>query len=348
MFERSRQQQKYLRVIVLLLASGLLGSELALRWLWGLGQPVLLQADSEIGYLFQPNQDKHRFGRQLQYNRYGQRSEPLRDPKPSLRILMTGDSVLNGGNLIDQAETIAEQVEAQLHKSSPTTTVEVLNASAGSWGIGNQWAYLQRFGDFNSDVLILQIGTHDLVQATSTGEHIGRAPNFPDRTPILAWQEVWSRYIWPQLRLQWHLRQVQPPTEPPNPQTTAQIEQFYQQQFEQNLQVLTEIFAWAERQSLPVWVVYTPDRADVLPPTDFPLDHQPYLKAEFVAWLRSRSIPLIDTHQAWAKLPPELTATYFRDDVHLTPAGNQAVAALIVAAIQTQQQFSDVLLEYSE
>lgn len=337
MFEQLHQQQKYLRIMILLLFSGLIGSELALRWLWGLGQPVLLQADPEIGYLFQPNQNKHRFGRQLQYNRYGQRSEPLGDPKPPLRILMTGDSVLNGGNLIDQAETISEQVETQFQKNLSPATIEVLNASAGSWGIGNQWAYLQRFGDFNSDVLILQIGTHDLVQATSTDEHIGRAPNFPDRTPVLAWQEVWARYLWPQLRLQWHLRQAQPPTESPDPQTTRQIEQFHQQQFEQNLQILSELLAWAELQSLPVWVVYTPDRADVLPPTDFPLDHHPYLKAEFVAWLRSRDIQLIDTHQAWQSLPSELTATYFRDDVHLTPAGNQAVAALIVEAIKTKQ-----------
>lgn len=247
--------------------------------------------------------------------------------------------MLNGGNLIDQTETIAEQVEVQLQQERPPDTVEVLNASAGSWGLGNQWAYLQHFGDFESDLLILQIGTHDLVQATSTGEHIGKVPNFPDRAPVLAWQEAWSRYLWPQIRLQWHLRwsrssaQSTALTPAQTQQRERQREQHYQQQFEANLDILAELLAWAEARSLPVWVVYTPDRVDVLRPHDFPAAHQPYRKAEFVDWLRSRQIPLIDSHRAWQELSPELTATYFRDDVHLTPAGNQAVAALIMAAM---------------
>lgn len=350
MFERLSRQEKYLSGAILLLLGGFVVSELAWRWLWGLGQPVLLQTDPDIGYLFQPNQQTHRFGRQLQYNRHSQRSEPLRQPQPPLRILMTGDSVLNGGNLIDQTETIAEQVEAQwaaqLEFDVPPDSVEVLNASAGSWGLGNQWAYLQRFGDFDSELLILQIGTHDLVQATSTGEHIGKVPNFPDRAPVLAWQEVWSRYVWPQIQLQWHLWRSQPhaqsraaPTPDPDygDEHERQRQHHSQQQFEQNLEILTELLVWAQARSLPVWVVYTPDRVDVLTPDDFPSDYQPRFKAEFVDWLRSRQIPLIDTHDAWQALPPERTGTYFRDDVHLTPAGNQAVAALVVAALAARE-----------
>ncbi|MGB0560561.1 MAG: SGNH/GDSL hydrolase family protein [Spirulinaceae cyanobacterium] len=340
MFQRSTSQRAnwrrgFLSSVGLLLATLLL-LELGLRWLTGLGNPALLQRDPEIGYRFVPSQRKHRLGRQLRYNRYSQRSEPLAQPPPDRRILMTGDSVLNGGNWIDQSETIAEQLETQLNRATPNITIEVLNASAGSWGIGNQWAYLQQFGSFESNLLILQIGTHDLIQPTSTGENIGADPSFPDRAPWFALQEVWSRYLWPQSFIQGPLRQLQSPAPEPNPKPRPNPEQIYaaqQEQFEQNLQILGELLAWAASQDLPVAVVYTPDRVDVLPPADFPENYQPPFKAEFVEWLRSHPVPLIDIHQAWQALPPEVVTTYFRDTVHLTPAGNGAVAEEIAAAI---------------
>lgn len=49
---------------------------------------------------------------------------------------MVGDSVLNGGNFIDQSQIIRELFEKKLIASA--YPAEVLNASAGSWGIGNQ------------------------------------------------------------------------------------------------------------------------------------------------------------------------------------------------------------------
>lgn len=323
------------RKLLVLMISGLGGVLLlegGLRLFLGLGDPVVLQADPEIGYLFQPNQAKHRFGNAVYYNQYSQRSDALQEPKPQFRVLMTGDSVLNGGNLTDQAVTIAEQLETQLLAAG--TTAEVLNASAGSWGIGNQWAYLQRFGAFESDLLILQIGTHDLVQPTSTGEKIGQDLNFPDRAPKCALQEVSTRYLWPKLRLLQHrfFPSRTDPTPPPGTKDTA-ID--FQALFENNLAILSEIVDWAESQDLEVWVVYTPDRFDVLPPPEF-ADHQPFSKLAFTKWLRSRQVPLIDTHTAWQQLPSEIAQTYFRDPVHLTPAGNTAVAEQIADAIAEQ------------
>ena len=121
--------------------SVLVATELSLRLALGLGNPVLVQVDSESGYRFQPNQKVWRFGRTIEYNRYSQRSEPIAAQKPTrtLRILMTGDSVLNGGNPTDQPRTITELFEHKLSASGHQA--EVLNASAGSWGIGNQFGY---------------------------------------------------------------------------------------------------------------------------------------------------------------------------------------------------------------
>ena len=73
--------------------------ELALRLL-GFGNPALLQADANADYIFAPNQLVYRFGNRHEYNQFSQRSEKIDAAKPegTLRIVMIGDSVLNGNN----------------------------------------------------------------------------------------------------------------------------------------------------------------------------------------------------------------------------------------------------------
>ena len=97
----------------------------------------MLQADANAGYIFAPNQLVYRFGNRVEYNQFSQRSEQIdsANPEDTLRILMIGDSVLNGNNTTDQKETIPELFEARL--LGIKKQVEVLNASAGSWAINN-------------------------------------------------------------------------------------------------------------------------------------------------------------------------------------------------------------------
>lgn len=102
---------------------------------------------------------------------------------------MIGDSVLNGGNPTDQSQILSELFKAKLSTSQVSASqvsAQVLNASAGSWGIGNQMGYLRKFGTFQADAVILQIGTHDLIQPTSTSERVGGDPNYPNQPPLLA------------------------------------------------------------------------------------------------------------------------------------------------------------------
>lgn len=285
--------------------------ESGLRLGLGLGYPVLSMADSQTGYRFQPNQNRRRLGKTIQYNQYSQRSDPVVMPKPenTLRILMVGDSVLNGGTLIDQSQTISELLETQL--SSDNTSVEVLNASAGSWGIGNQLGYLRKFGFFDSDILILQIGTHDLVQPKSSSDRVGRDPNYPNRLPLLATQELCQRYLIPRVQRRLGLNAS---GEIP---TTTELEA----QFRQNMTYFQEIIALARRQSLPVYVLYTPNWVDVLPQPQDPL-----YKDEFLSLLESLQVPVIDLQERWSALPATTVESYFRDSVHLTVSGNQAIA----------------------
>ncbi|MEC4805047.1 MAG: SGNH/GDSL hydrolase family protein [Jaaginema sp. PMC 1079.18] len=285
--------------------------EAGLRLFLGLGYPVLSMADAQTGYRFQPNQNRHRLGKKQQYNQYSQRSEAVVMPKPdrTFRILMVGDSVLNGGTPTDQSQTISELLEGQLPATQKT--VEVLNASAGSWGIGNQLGYLRKFGLFDSDILILQIGTHDLVQPQSQSDRVGHDPNYPDHLPFLATQELWQRYLWPRLQSRfWE-------TTPSEIPTTEDLEQ----QFQKNMADLQEIINLAQERSVMVYVLYTPNWVDVLPQPSEPL-----YKNQFLDFLKGLHVPVIDIQQAWANEPSRTVETYFRDSVHLTVAGHKAIA----------------------
>ncbi|MGB0560555.1 MAG: hypothetical protein ACPGVO_01970 [Spirulinaceae cyanobacterium] len=55
---------------------------------------------------------------------------------------------------------------------------------------------------------------------------------------------------------------------------------------------------------MPTLRDYFPDRVDVLLPADFPENYQPLFKTEFVEWLRSHPVPLIDIHSGLAGATP--------------------------------------------
>lgn len=295
--------------------------ELGLRWGFGLGNPVLSMADEATGYRFQPNQRVVRFGNEVIYNAYSQRSGPVVLPKPAdqLRILMTGDSVLNGGTPTDQAEIITEALQTRLDAAGINATV--LNASAGSWGIGNQWGYLRRFGTFDSDLLILQIGSHDLIQPTSEGDRVGVDFNYPEHKPLLALQEVWQRYLYPGMARRWGWPMT---AEIPAPKDVNA-------QWQENRTQLRAIAEWSHRQNLPMWVLFVPYRVEVIPT---PLE--PLYRREFLDFLTEENIPVVDLHQHWQELPLSEVEGYYRDSVHLTPAGNEAVAIALQTAIKQQ------------
>lgn len=301
-------------VYVLLL---LIVIEIILRLFFGLGNPILLQADTDTGYRFRPNQIVFRFGKKAEYNQYSQRSEPINAKKPQgkMRILMVGDSVLNGGNPTDQKETITELFEARLRATK--RPVEVLNASAGSWGIGNEWGYIRKFGLFESDAVILEISTHDLTQPTSTSERVGNDPNYPTQPPLLALQEAWTRYTRPQLASIFHFQS--PPTEVPPP-----LPQDLDLQFKQNMQELKVLAKLVDAKNIPFFVMFMPQLDNLMPTAS-----TPKYKFEFLKLCKEIQILVIDVHAKWSNLPPAKVKTYFRDNFHPAVPGNQAAADLL-------------------
>lgn len=185
------------------LLAGLALLEAVARFGLGLGDPPLSIPDSEIDYLFAPNQNCRRFGNRVVYNNVSMRME--RDitgsPRPGQRrILLVGDSVVNGGVLTDQADLASTLLDGDLRAQGAG---DVCNISAGSWGPMNYAAYFRKYGTFGATDLVLEVTAHDLWEddpRQSAGCSVGKDVSSPDRKPLLACWEGFTRYLVPRVR----------------------------------------------------------------------------------------------------------------------------------------------------
>jgi lysophospholipase L1-like esterase len=170
-------------------------SELFARLVLGLGSPPLSMSHPTIEYMFKPNQDVYRFGNRFIVNQYGMRTEPFEQNLSSnrqLRVMIFGDSVLNGGNLTDH-RSLATTILARTWEDKFETDVIVGNISAGSWGPGNWLGYAKEYGFFDANAIIVVLSSHDF----------NDNPNFkplnpdthPQNPPILAIFEGITRYL---------------------------------------------------------------------------------------------------------------------------------------------------------
>jgi GDSL-like Lipase/Acylhydrolase family len=194
---------KVVLVVILAVVVGLfVAIEIGLRSLFGFGNPLIYISDAEIGYLLAPNQRTRRFGNRIEINQYSMRGAPIQKiPAPStLRVLLLGDSIANGGWWTDQANTISSLMMHSLRSiiDQSYQEVEVLNVSANSWGPRNELAYLEKFSNFNAQAVVLLINTDDLFATAPTSLPVGRDRNYPDTKPALALVEILRRYVFKQ------------------------------------------------------------------------------------------------------------------------------------------------------
>ncbi|MGD1874817.1 MAG: SGNH/GDSL hydrolase family protein [Mastigocoleus sp.] len=322
---------KYL--ILVYIFAGFSVFEIVLRLTFGLGNPPLFQADSDTGYRFQPNQKLTRFGKKIQYNQYSQRSESitLNKPQKGLRIMIVGDSVSNGGAITDQSKIISEQLKDKLNTKA--NKLEVLNASTGSWGIGNQLGYIRKFGTFQSDLIIIQIGSHDLMQPTSTDKNLGK-PYTPIHNPALATQELIIRYILPRLSILKFIDKNSNPNSNSNISIPKGGITKSNEQFKQNMDYLREIISLIRSKKIPILVLFTPDKIDLIPTFRTPI-----YKSEFLQIIKQLKVPIVDTHLAWSKLPKITVESHYRDFIHFNERGNLAVADLLSKEICIKDKF---------
>jgi hypothetical protein len=196
---RKPSKPKFAFLLVLFLVAVFASSELFCRFVVGLGDPPLYQADRTMEYLLQPSKTYRRFHHQIAVNRYGMRADdfpPQKSGSDELRVLVVGDSIVYGGVRIDQYDIATEILKRELQQRFGRRVV-VGNASAKSWGPPNELAYLKQFGTLDADVVILELSSHDYADAPSFVPVVGVAAEYPDRKPPLALTDLVETYLLP-------------------------------------------------------------------------------------------------------------------------------------------------------
>jgi len=298
--------------------------ELALRVFFGFGKPPLYLADPQIGYRLVPNQRTKRFGNVFEINQYSMRGTAIA-PKPetnTLRVLLLGDSIVNGGWWTDQTEILSVQLQQQLVPLplESYTAVEVLNASANSWGPRNELAYVAKFGTFESQVLVLLLNTDDLFATAPTSVQVGRDRAYPKRYPPLALGEVLGRLI----------------KSPPIPELDA-VRQEGGDRVGVNLEAVRQLQHIATAADCRFILAMTPLLREVQPPG--PRDYEITARQRVTQFAELEQIPYVDFLTDFQSAPDP--AALYRDHIHLSPQGYALVSQTLSAAIARKLQTSD-------
>ncbi|WP_448280434.1 SGNH/GDSL hydrolase family protein [Phormidesmis priestleyi] len=301
-------------VALLLLIGFLILLEIALRFLFGFGNPLLYLADPKIGYLLAPNQKVRRFGNRIEINEFSMRSGPIlaKRPDATLRILMIGDSIVNGGWWTDQPNTLSEMLATRL-RASKSAPLEVLNASANSWAPRNELAYLKQFGLFDSQAVVLVINTDDLFATAPTPLPVGTDRNYPDRKPPLALVEAISRFL------------------PPPPLSPA-LQAVYAEGGDRvgaNLEAIRQIHTLVKQTKAQFLLVMTPLLREIGQPGS--RDYELKARQRLLEFTQSEQIAYLDFLPLFnAASQPE---NLYQDHIHLNVAGNTLVSEKISQAV---------------
>lgn len=293
--------------------------EVGLRLIYGLGNPLIYIADEKIGYLLAPNQRTRRYGNLIEINEYSMRSPAVTVTRPTstLRVLLLGDSIANGGWWTDQAQTLSAMMTQQLESAVTGTRfnkVEVLNASANSWCPRNEVAYLQRYGTFDAQVIVLLINTDDLFGTAPTSIPVGRDQNYPDRKPPLAVVEAFTRYALPYK---------------PVPEMKA-VNAEPGDRVGFNLEAIQEIKTIAEQKGARLLLAMTPLKREIGEPG--PRDYELKARDRLTDFTKTQQITYLDFLPLFNSAKD--LETLYRDHIHLSPEGYQLINGEIMQTLR--------------
>lgn len=193
-----RPRRRWLRRLVVAalvaLLVGLVAAEIFARRVLTLGDPPLYQPHATIEYLMAPSRTYRRFHNTIAYNRWSMRSPDFEQTKPTpdqFRALVLGDSIVAGGPQVDDAQ-LATHFLHELLQRRLNRPVVIGNVSCGSWGPGNLLAYLEAFGTFDADVIVLVLNHED---AADVPTFAPLSRDLPTRSPTFALEEAFGRYV---------------------------------------------------------------------------------------------------------------------------------------------------------
>ncbi|MDV3353511.1 SGNH/GDSL hydrolase family protein [Leptolyngbyaceae cyanobacterium CCMR0082] len=290
---------------------GFLLVELALKLLFGFGNPPLYVADDTIGYLLAPNQRVRRFGNLININQYSMRSNEIEKTRPLniLRVFLIGDSIVNGNWWTDQSSTLSVRLENSLLQYDEIQWAEVLNASANSWGPRNELAYLQKFGIFESQIVILVINTDDLFGVQPNSLQVGKDRSYPNQKPLLAILEIFNRF-----------KKQQPIP------GLKEVQNEKGDRIGKNLTAIIEIKKYVVTNNGILLLAMTPLKREVL---HGPRDYEIVARERVDKLVAQQQIPYIDFLQLFQDTP--IPEHLYRDHIHLSPSGNTLVTQSLTA-----------------
>lgn len=278
-----------------------IGAETVARVKLGLGDPPLYLTDPKIEYLNKPGH-YHRFGHIVHVNQWSMRSPDFPEHKASpqeLRVLVIGDSVVNGGAKLDDGEVATTIFASALAKESgrPTT---VGNISAGSWGPPNQLAYLEKFGTFDADIAIVVWSSHD---AWDVPQFSPLGVELPTEKPLLATYEALRRYAIPKVF-------------PPPSQGDAHT----QKELDDGLRAANEVLRLIQNKGIPVAVILHRTQEE-MKGKDLEGDRLLSQVAE------SHGVPVFQTESIFGPAVKKGDSVFF-DNIHPNANGNKLLAVL--------------------
>jgi hypothetical protein len=209
-----------------------------------------------------------------------------------------------------ETSSAANPVPSQRLRPTTASTIEVLNASANSWGPRNELAYLRRFGSFDAQVIVLLINTDDLFATAPSSLAVGQNRNYPDRLPASAIHEVLQRYLLPA---------------PPQPAGLAALAAEPGDRVGINLAAIGMIAEFSQQHQAQLLVLLTPLLREIGSPGSRPYEVaarqrlQDFTQATSLDYIDC--LPIFNQDQEPAKL--------YRDHIHLSPIGNQRLSDLI-------------------
>jgi hypothetical protein len=150
-------------------------------------------ADSEIGYIVKPNQSGRFLNKNAwAFNNKSMPTEHAWEPTGPMNIMVIGNSIIMGGNPLDQKDKLIPQIEKDLG-----TKYSVWPVGIGGWTTVNEMAYLARNPDVvkSTNFFIWEYMPGGLSGLSEwRGDYV-----FPKERPMCATWYVFRRYLLPRL-----------------------------------------------------------------------------------------------------------------------------------------------------
>jgi lysophospholipase L1-like esterase len=276
--------------IVAVVIAATVAAELVLRGT-GIHRIPLFRSDARYEYFTLPDQVLRIGAVRFVTNALGMRNGPI-GPKKVRRVLVIGDSVINGGFTVDQDGIATERANAKARTEG--RNVEFVNLSANSWGAGNVAAFLEAHGTFEADAVIAVFSSHDATDRMNFEAVVGQHPSFPAQHPATAIGAALQR-------LRFRFATPTPASEGPK--------------FDPGWRHLIEVLADAE---LPFTVLFHSERDELLSGT------YNTEGAQLMDSLHQWNVPV-------TPLLPVMSTEMYKDGIHLNAQGHAMLADVLWA-----------------